>query len=234
MPNITVNNYPDRQSVHSFYKRNGKRILDFTGALLGLICLLPVLAVLALLLLIIQQTNPFFLQKRIGKNLVPFYIIKFKTMKDSRDADGNLLPDEQRTTILGSLLRSTSLDELPEIINVLKGDMSFIGPRPWIPDQMATFTHFTQKKRMSIRPGITGLAQVHGRNNLTFRQRVYYDLCYSRHLTLWEDIKILLSTFYKVIKEEGIRQHPNALAPKDPQTKGARGNSKRKFLPPSK
>ncbi len=104
-------------------------------------------------------------------------------MKDTRDKEGNLLPDEERTTVLGSLLRSTSLDELPELINVLLGDMSFIGPRPWIPDQMAIFNPSTRKKRMSLRPGITGLAQIRGRNNLTFRQRVCYDLSYQRHLT---------------------------------------------------
>lgn len=122
---------------HNFYRRYGKRALDFTGALFGLICLFPVLAILAILLAIVQRTSPFFLQKRIGHGLKPFHIIKFKTMKDTRDKEGNLLPDEERTTVLGSLLRSTSLDELPELINVLLGDMSFIGPRPWIPDQMA-------------------------------------------------------------------------------------------------
>ena len=145
---------------HNFYRRYGKRALDFTGALFGLICLFPVLAILAILLAIVQRTSPFFLQKRIGHGLKPFHIIKFKTMKDTRDKEGNLLPDEERTTVLGSLLRSTSLDELPELINVLLGDMSFIGPRPWIPDQMAIFTPSTRKKRMSLRPGITGLAQV--------------------------------------------------------------------------
>lgn len=160
---------------HNFYRRYGKRALDFTGALFGLICLFPVLAILAILLAIVQRTSPFFLQKRIGHGLKPFHIIKFKTMKDTRDKEGNLLPDEERTTVLGSLLRSTSLDELPELINVLLGDMSFIGPRPWIPDQMAIFTPSTRKKRMSLRPGITGLAQIRGRNNLTFRQRVCYD-----------------------------------------------------------
>lgn len=117
---------------HHFYRRYGKRALDFTGALFGLICLFPVLSILAILLAIVQRTSPFFLQKRIGHGLKPFHIIKFKTMKDTRDKEGNLLPDEERTTVLGSLLRSTSLDELPELINVLLGDMSFIGPRPWM------------------------------------------------------------------------------------------------------
>ncbi|WP_306531425.1 sugar transferase [Akkermansia sp.] len=206
-----------------FYGRCGKRVLDFTVALLSLVCLIPLFAILAVLLVVIQRTPPFFLQKRIGRGLKPFYIIKFKTMKDTRDAEGRLLPDEQRTTFLGSLLRRTSLDELPELVNVLLGDMSFIGPRPWIPEQMAIFTPSTRKKRM---------AQIHGRNNLTFRQRVCYDLRYKRHLSFRYDLNILLYTFYKVIKEEGIHQRPDALGkpaltvmPKDPHTRGLRGNS---------
>lgn len=133
-----------------FYGRCGKRVLDFTVALLSLVCLIPLFAILAVLLVVIQRTPPFFLQKRIGRGLKPFYIIKFKTMKDTRDAEGRLLPDEQRTTFLGSLLRRTSLDELPELVNVLLGDMSFIGPRPWIPEQMAIFTPSTRKKRMAL------------------------------------------------------------------------------------
>lgn len=197
---------------HNFYRRYGKRALDFTGALFGLICLFPVLAILAILLAIVQRTSPFFLQKRIRHGLKPFHIIKFKTMKDTRDKEGNLLPDEERTTVLGSLLRSTSLDELPELINVLLGDMSFIGPRPWIPDQMAIFTPSTRKKRMSLRPGITGLAQIRGRNNLTFRQRVCYDLSYQRHLTFRYDLNILFYTFLKVVEREGIQQRPDALS----------------------
>lgn len=216
-----------------FYGRYGKRVLDFTVALLSLVCLIPLFAILAVLLVVIQRTPPFFLQKRIGRGLKPFYIIKFKTMKDTRDAEGRLLPDEQCTTLLGSLLRRTSLDELPELVNVLLGDMSFIGPRPWIPEQMAIFTPSTRKKRMALHPGITGLAQVHGRNNLTFRQRVCYDLRYKRHLSFRYDLNILFYTFYKVIKEEGIHQRPNALGkpahtvtPKDPQTRGLRGNSR--------
>ena len=145
-------------------------------------------------------------------------------MNDRTGADGQLLPDSERTTSFGSLLRCTSLDERPELVNVLVGDMSFIGPRPWIPEQMDTFTPSTRRKRMTLRPGITGLAQIHGRNNLTFRQRVCYDLRYKRSLSLKEDLKILFYTFYKVIKREGIEQHPHALAPKDPQTRGLRGN----------
>lgn len=230
---VPTTNVLSSNSLHnSFYKSYGKRALDFTGALFGLICLFPVLAILAILLAIIQGTSPFFLQKRIGRGLKPFYIIKFKTMKDTRDKEGNLLPDEERTTPLGSLLRSTSLDELPELINVLLGDMSFIGPRPWIPDQMAIFTPSTRKKRMALRPGITGLAQIHGRNNLTFRQRVCYDLSYQRHLAFRYDLNILCYTFLKVLEREGIQQRPDALStpvrvlkPRDLQTYGLKENT---------
>ncbi len=153
-------------------------------------------------------------------------------MKDTRDREGNLLPDEERTTSLGSLLRSTSLDELPELINVLLGDMSFIGPRPWIPDQMDIFTPATRRRRMSLRPGITGLAQIRGRNNLTFRQRVSYDLSYQRHLTFRYDLNIFLYTFLKVIEREGIQQRPDALStpvrvlkPRDMATFGLKENT---------
>lgn len=152
-------------------------------------------------------------------------------MNDKRDQDGALLPDEERTTWLGGILRSTSLDELPEILNVLKGDMSFIGPRPWIPEQMELFDERTRMRRMSIRPGISGLAQILGRNNLTFRQRVSFDLRYARHLSCRLDLAILFFTFYKVVKREGIYQRPDAMArlqgsaaPKDPDTRGLRGN----------
>lgn len=232
MPNSATNASSSNPLRSSFYGYYGKRALDFTVALLSLVCLIPVFAILTVLLVAIQRTPPFFLQRRIGRGLRPFHIIKFKTMKDTRDAKGRLLPDEQRTTLLGSFLRSTSLDELPELLNVLRGDMSFIGPRPWIPEQMAIFTPSTRRKRMSLRPGITGLAQIHGRNNLTFRQRVCYDLRYRRHLSFWHDLNILLYTFYKVVKKEGIHQCPDALGkpahtvtPKDPQTRGLRGNS---------
>ena len=202
---------------HNFYRRYGKRALDFTGALFGLICLFPVLAILAILLAIVQRTSPFFLQKRIGHGLKPFHIIKFKTMKDTRDKEGNLLPDEERTTVLGSLLRSTSLDELPELINVLLGDMSFIGPRPWIPDQMAIFNPSTRKKRMSLRPGITGLASIRFRNendlltasddpNRTYVEQIMprkidLDLEYIPHASVFYDIKLIFQTFAVVIRE---------------------------------
>lgn len=217
----------------SFYRRAGKRIIDFTAALLMLLVLSPILLLILIAILIFQGGNPFFLQERIGTKCRPFRIIKFCTMRNTRGADGKLLPDEARTTLVGKFLRASSLDELPELINVLIGDMSFIGPRPWIPEQMATFDSTTQRLRMRIRPGISGLAQVYGRNNLTFRQRVAFDLRYSRKLSMWLDIRILFRTFWKVALSEGIAQRVDALGPvptarpKDPETKGLRGNSPR-------
>ncbi len=223
-------------SVHQYnqtvYSRYLKRFIDFSIALIALTCLSPLLILLTVINAIACMGNPFFLQKRIGRQCLSFYIIKFRTMNNKKGPDGVLLPDEERTTFFGSLLRSTSLDELPELVNVLIGDMSFIGPRPWISIQMHHFNRSTRNKRMTIRPGITGLAQVHGRNNLTFRQRVCYDLRYRRYMSFSYDLKILLYTFYKVFKREGIKQLPGALGesatrlkPKDPQTRGLRGNN---------
>lgn len=219
----------------TFYKRAGKRACDFLFALFLLLALSPLLLLILILLVLFQGGNPFFLQTRIGRRCEPFSIVKFRTMTNTRDAEGKLLPDEERTTLVGRFLRASSIDELPELINVLTGDMSFIGPRPWIPEQMATFDAATRRLRMRIRPGISGLAQVHGRNNLTFRQRVAFDLRYSRQLSMWLDIRILFRTFWKVALSEGIAQRVDALgpvpsaAPKDPETKGLRGNKPRNY-----
>lgn len=215
------------------YRRWGKRTIDLGLSTILFIIILPILLLITLCILL-QGCPPIFLQKRIGRHCKPFNIIKFKTMRDTRGEDGQLLPDEQRTTLIGKLLRSTSLDELPEILNVIMGDMSLIGPRPWVPEQMETFPEHTQQRRMAIRPGITGLAQILGRNNLTFRQRVSYDLRYQRNLTPRMDSLILLYTLYKVIRRQGIAQRPDALIhknaapyiipPKDPATIALRGN----------
>ncbi len=221
---------PCRRPRSGLYALCVKRVMDASLALLALLVLSPLLLVLALALAVDLRGNPFFVQTRIGRNLQPFSIVKFRTMNNERDAAGQLLPDDARVTRFGALLRSTSLDELPELVNVLLGQMSLIGPRPWIPEQMATFSLSTQRKRMSVRPGVSGLAQVFGRNNLTFRQRVCYDLVYQRHLSFLQDLRIVFFTFYKVLKREGIAQRPDALshaAPKDPSTKGRRGNAPR-------
>ena len=213
------------------YMNGVKRVLDFTISLIGLICISPLLLLLALLLIIFQGGNPIFLQERVGRGCKPFHIIKFRTMTNERDANGKLLPDEQRTTWIGKLMRSTSLDELPELINVLIGDMAIIGPRPWLAEKLVIFTEETRQLRMRIRPGISGLAQILGRNGLTYRQRVSYDLRYQKHLSFTLDCKILFYTFYKVFKREGIYERPDALGkpahpatPKDLETKGRRMN----------
>ncbi len=215
----------------TLYARYMKRPIDFCAALLMLLLLSPLLLLIALLLICAQGGNPIFVQHRIGRHCQPFNIIKFRTMTYERGADGELLPDEQRTTWVGKVLRASSLDELPELLNVLKGDMSFIGPRPWIPEKMVVFTRDTQMHRMSVRPGISGLAQILGRNHLSYRQRVSYDLRYIRNLSLSLDFRILFYTFYKVALHEGIYEHPNALGkpahplnPKDPDTRGKRAN----------
>lgn len=213
-----------------------KRPADIVCALIALLLLSPVLLLVALLLILLQGGNPIFIQKRIGMDCKPFNIIKFRTMNNKRGIDGELLPDEDRTTWLGGLLRTASLDELPELLNILIGDMSFIGPRPWIPEHMDTFPLHTRQRRMRIRPGLSGLAQIQGRNHLTFRQRVAFDLRYIRHLSFALDANIVFYTFYKVVKREGIYQRPNALGrpsrpvlPKDSYTRGLRSNRTQRY-----
>ena len=209
-----------------WYGKTAKRTADICFSLLALILLSPILLLLMLLLLITQAGTPIFRQKRVGFHGQLFYICKFRTMTQERGEDGELLPDEARTTWVGRILRATSLDELPELLNVLRGDMSLIGPRPWVPEQMATFDERTQRRRMSVRPGLSGLAQILGRNNLTFRQRVCLDLRYIRHQSPTLDLVIILLTIYKILKREGIYQRPGALAspPKDPTTRSLRAN----------
>ena len=213
----------------TWYDRGPKRALDFLLALVLLVVLSPLLVGIALLLLC-RGSNPLFRQPRVGLGCRLFHIYKFRTMTQAVDANGELLPDEARTTWIGRLLRATSLDELPELFNILRGDMSFIGPRPWVPEQMRTFCEPTRRLRQSMRPGLSGLAQICGRNNLTFRQRVCLDLRYIRRHTPWLDLGIFLATFYKVIKREGIYQRPDptAHAPKDPATRGLRANRTRR------
>lgn len=211
-----------------WYSERIKFAIDFVFAVLLFLISSPLLLLVMLLLKLFQKGPVFFVQERIGYHCQPFHIFKFRTMSDAVDAEGELLPDEDRTTCIGSFLRATSLDELPELINVLKGDMSFIGPRPWIPEQMAHFPVATQQKRMTVRPGLSGLAQVMGRNNLTFRERVSIDLRYIRNQCARMDVCIFFLTIYKIFKREGIAQHPDAMrhgsGAKDPETIGKRGN----------
>ena len=170
-----------------------KRLIDFTLALVALIVLSPVLLVLMVLGAVKMKGNPFFTQLRPGKDEKIFKLIKFRSMTCETDADGNLLPDDQRMTRYGEVLRSTSLDELPELFNILRGDMALVGPRPQLVRDMV-FMSEDQRRRHSIRPGLTGLAQVSGRNNITWEQKLQYDLTYlDGGITLFGDIKILIS-----------------------------------------
>lgn len=180
-----------------------KPLFDLTASLLVCFLLFPVFVIVAVILSIVNKGNPFFLQVRPGRNERLFKIIKFKTMDDSRDERGNLLPDEKRLTSVGKFIRKTSLDEIPQFINVLKGDMSLVGPRPLLPDYLKHFNEF-ERKRQQVRPGITGWAAVNGRNSLSWDKKFFYDVWYVENLSFSLDIKILWLTFLKVIKSEGI------------------------------
>ena len=184
------------------YAKYIKRILDFLLSLSAILILSPVLLILTVVGAVKMKGNPFFTQLRPGKDEKIFRLIKFRTMTCEKDAAGNLLPDEKRLTKYGKILRSTSLDELPELINILKGDMALVGPRPQLVRDMVFMTK-EQRVRHSIRPGLTGLAQVSGRNNITWEQKLQYDLTYIRSgITLWGDIKILFMTVGKVFRRE--------------------------------
>ncbi|RKI46921.1 sugar transferase [Clostridium paraputrificum] len=185
-----------------------KRIFDFTASLCGLILLSPIFIVVALLIRLNLGSPIFFTQDRVGKNNKVFKMIKFRSMKDGVDKDGNLLPDEMRLTKFGKMLRSTSLDELPELINVLKGDMSLIGPRPLLVDYLPLYNE-NQIRRHDVLPGLTGWAQINGRNNLSWNEKFNLDVWYVENWSLTLDIKIFFLTIYKVFKRDGINQEGN-------------------------
>ncbi|WP_379970195.1 sugar transferase [Epilithonimonas sp. UC225_85] len=185
------------------YRNILKPSFDFLLALALLLVLSPVIILLIILLYFFNQKNVFFFQERPGKNEKVFKIIKFKTMTDQRDASGQLLPDEFRLTKMGKFVRKTSLDELPQLINVLKGNMSFIGPRPLLVGYLPLYNE-EQKKRHLIKPGITGWAQVNGRNALGWQEKFVFDVFYVENQSFVLDMKILLLTIKKVIKSEGI------------------------------
>lgn len=186
-----------------------KRLFDIVCALCGLIILSPVLIICSLLIVFNLGSPIFFRQKRIGKDNKEFEMIKFRSMKDAFDKNGNSLPDEERMTKLGKVLRSLSLDELPELINILKGDMSLIGPRPLLVQYLPLYDE-RQIKRHDVTPGLTGWAQVNGRNSLSWSEKFELDVWYVENWSLWLDIKILFMTFYKVFKREGISQEGQA------------------------
>ena len=181
-----------------------KRLIDFTLSLIALLVLSPLLLILIVLGAVKMKGNPFFTQLRPGKDEKIFKLIKFRSMTCETDEEGNLLPDAQRMTRYGQLLRASSLDELPELLNILKGDMALVGPRPQLVRDMVFMTE-DQRRRHRIRPGLTGLAQVSGRNNITWEQKLQYDLTYlDSGITLFGDVKILLMTVFKVFKREDI------------------------------
>ena len=185
------------------YRKYFKRILDFLLALCALIILSPVILILTILGSIAMKGNPFYTQPRPGRNEKIFRMLKFRTMSNAKGKNGKLLPDNVRLNKYGRFLRSTSLDELPELINILKGDMSIVGPRPLMSRYLPYYTE-EERRRHSVRPGLTGYAQVHGRNTLTWDERFQYDLQYVDHLTFIMDIKIIIDTIKTVLKREGI------------------------------
>lgn len=185
------------------YKFFFKRFLDFFISLIGLICLSPILLVLCVLIRYKLGSPVFFTQVRIGKDEKPFRIIKFRTMTDAKDSKGNLLSDEERFTKFGDFLRNSSLDELPELINVVKGDMSLVGPRPLYPIYLPYYTR-EENLRHTVRGGITGLAQINGRALCRWNERFAYDCKYVREMSLVNDFKILWRTFFKVAGQDDI------------------------------
>jgi sugar transferase EpsL len=189
----------------------GKRLFDLLVAIIGLLVISPVLLVIAILVRIFHGSPVLFGQKRPGLRGKPFRIFKFRTMTEARATDGNLLPDEQRLTPLGRFLRTTSLDELPELFNVLHGEMSLVGPRPLLMQYLERYSP-EQARRHNVLPGITGWAQVNGRNALTWEDKFRLDVWYVDHWSFWLDLKILFLTVSKVFKREGISQPGHATA----------------------
>lgn len=193
------------------YKHFFKRFFDFWIALIGLICISPILLVVTIWLHFANKgAGAFFLQERPGKDAKIFKIIKFKTMTDERDADGNLLPNDKRITKIGSLLRGSSIDELPQLFNVVKGDMALIGPRPLMPRYLRLYSP-EQARRHEVRPGITGWAQVNGRNNISWTDKFKLDVWYVDHCSFMLDCKIIYKTIVGVIKRKDIEYGGNSL-----------------------
>lgn len=185
------------------YKVYLKLVFDFIFSLLFFLVLSPIFLLVTFLLYVVNQGRPFFLQPRPGKNERIFKVIKFKTMNDKKDAAGRLLPDAQRLTAVGKFVRKTSLDEIPQLLNVIKGDMSLVGPRPLLVEYLPLY-NTEQKRRHEVRPGITGWAQVNGRNAISWEKKFEYDVWYVDHLSFWVDVRIILLTIRKVFKSEGI------------------------------
>ena len=186
------------------YAKYIKRILDLILSLMALIVLMPLMIIIGILVRINLGSPIIFKQKRPGKNEKIFTLYKFKTMTDKRDIDGNLLPDEYRLTKFGKFLRSTSLDELPELINIIKGDMAIVGPRPLLVEYLPYYTE-EEKHRHDVRPGLTGLAQVNGRNAISWEEKLKYDTEYIKEISFYSDLKIIFKTIKKTIKRKDIK-----------------------------
>ncbi|RFS22026.1 sugar transferase [Chitinophaga silvatica] len=193
----------------NWYRNLVKPLVDLIVALTAFLILFPVFVVLTCLLFIANQGSPFFLQARPGKHGKVFRVIKFKTMNDKCGGDGRLLPDKDRLTPIGKFVRKTSLDEIPQLLNVLKGDMSLVGPRPLLVEYLDLYTP-TQHRRHAVRPGITGWAQVNGRNAISWEQKFQLDVWYVDHLSWLLDLRILFKTILKVVKPEGINAEGSA------------------------
>jgi lipopolysaccharide/colanic/teichoic acid biosynthesis glycosyltransferase len=185
------------------YKFIIKSLFDFFLSILALIMLSPLLLGIIAVLLVVNKGRPFFFQNRPGKNGKIFRVIKFRTMVEKKDGEGRLLPDKIRITRFGNFMRSTSLDELPQLINILTGKMSFVGPRPLLKEYLSLYSH-TQSRRHEVRPGLTGWAQVNGRNTLTWKDKLEMDVWYVDHITFWLDLKIIGRTLIKIVKRENI------------------------------
>lgn len=192
------------------YKNYNKKVIDFIASLILIILLSPLLILVIIVLSITNQGKPFFFQQRPGKNGKIFTIIKLKTMNNKKDSNGNLLPDEKRLTKVGGFIRKTSLDEIPQLINVLKGDMSLIGPRPLVIRYLPFYTD-KERLRHTVRPGITGLAQVNGRNTIKWDERLALDVDYVENLSFKQDLNIFYRTVLKVIVSENIINNPKSI-----------------------
>lgn len=193
------------------YKNNFKRAIDFTIVLLALLVIWPFLVVIYIWLTIANKgAGAIFYQERPGKDEKIFRVMKFKSMTDERDAEGNLLPDKDRITAVGKFVRKTSIDELPQLINVLKGDMALIGPRPLLPEYLPYYTE-RERLRHTVRPGISGWAQVNGRNNLTWDQKLELDAYYVEHLSFLMDLRVLLTTVKNVMGGKDVNVVPSAV-----------------------
>ena len=191
------------------YSKFFKRLIDFIISLIAIIILSPIFVLFTIWLYISNQGKPFFTQERPGKNTKIFKVIKFKTMNDKRELNGKLLPDSERLTNIGKFVRSTSIDELPQLINVLKGDMSLIGPRPLLVKYLPLYSS-KQARRHEVRPGITGWAQVNGRNTISWEQKFEYDVWYVDNISFFIDLRIFFLTLKKVIFRENINSNTSA------------------------